>query len=184
MDIIKTAKNLLVLFTISMVLLCPPSISAQGLEYKIKASYLEKFTRFIDWPSNIIADDTAKPFIISVLGENPFNGTLDRMYSTITIKHRPVQIRYINHIDEIKNSHLLFIAKGNKKPLAEIMSVTKKTPILLVGETTGAAKNGVHINFYKSPERTIRFEINDQAVRESGFEISYLLLRLAKIVKQ
>ena len=41
-------------------------------EYKIKGVLLEKFVDFIDWPDGSDISDKSKPFVISVIGENPF----------------------------------------------------------------------------------------------------------------
>ena len=54
---------------------------AQESEYQIKAIFLEQFTRFIEWPISSPVSDTTKPFIITVIGENPFGPILERTYS-------------------------------------------------------------------------------------------------------
>ena len=154
----------------------------ESLEYKIKASYLEKFTRFIEWPSNTFEDHN-NPFIITVIGKNPFKNILDIMYSKIKIMNRNAETRYISNIEEINETHLLFISTVNKQRFNQILSRVKNKPILIVSDVKGYAKKGVHINFYTTKSKTIRFEINETAVRESGLKMSYLLLRLGKIIK-
>jgi len=63
-ELICQAKHLLVV----MLVLNLPAISmAQQGEYKIKAAFLEKFTRFIEWPESSNMSDKSKPFIISVI---------------------------------------------------------------------------------------------------------------------
>jgi hypothetical protein len=39
-------------------------------EYEVKAAFLEKFTRFIEWPSEVHIEDVSRPFVIGVIGEN------------------------------------------------------------------------------------------------------------------
>jgi hypothetical protein len=48
-------------------------IHAQTDEYLLKAGFLERFTRFIEWPGETNIADNTKPFVISVIGENPFD---------------------------------------------------------------------------------------------------------------
>jgi len=77
---------------------------------------------------------------------------------------------------------LLFISKSKEKELSKIHSLTKDKPILTISDANGFAEHGVHINLYLA-ENKIRFEINETAVRESNFSVSYRLLKEAKIVK-
>ena len=54
--------------------------------------------------------------------------------------------------------------------------------ILIIGDTKGFAKKGVHVNLYVESE-DFPFEINVNAAKESGLAIDYHILKLAKIVE-
>lgn len=164
------------------IILFPATICGQSIEYRVKANFLEKFTRFVEWPVDSSFADTTKAFVLSVIGESPFNGLLKEIYSEIKIKNKKVEIRYINKISEINGTHLLFISKSEKDSLSKIISVIGNKPVLTVSETEGYAQIGVHINFYLSKESTISFEINNKVLKKSGLYMSHLLLRIAKIV--
>ena len=153
----------------------------QEQEYQIKAVFLEQFTRFIEWPDSSAVSDTSAPFIVAVIGENPFGSILEKTYTKRKIKHKKVEIRTISTPDEIADCHLLFISSSNKKNLPEILSRTRNKPILTVGDTEGFAQEKVLINFYLSGKK-VKFEINEKAVHESGLVVSYMLLGLARIV--
>jgi len=176
--IISKRIQIIILF---VGLLLPVFASAQLSEYTIKAAFLERFTRFIEWPEESAIVDTSKPFILGVIGENPFGAILEEIYSTQKIRNKKVEIRYISDTNEIPECHLLFISKSEEKALSKILSFAKEKPILTISDTKGFAEKGVLINFSFS-ENKIRFEINESAVRDSGLSISYLLLRVAKIV--
>jgi len=153
----------------------------QEQEYQIKAVFLEQFTRFIEWPDSSTVSDTSAPFIVAVIGENPFGSILEKTYAKRKIKHKKVEIRTISTPDEIADCHLLFISSSNKKNLPEILSRTRNKPILTVGDTEGFAQEKVLINFYLSGKK-VKFEINEKAVHDSGLVVSYMLLSLARIV--
>ena len=153
----------------------------QSEEYVLKAAYLERITRFTDWPEEIAMSDTSKPFIIKVIGENPFGTTLEQMYSTTKIKNKSVEIDYISKPKEIDDCHLLFISSSMEKKFPKIIEYTKDKPILTISDTEGFGDKGVLINLYLS-EKRLRFEINETAVKESGLEMSYMLLKVAKII--
>jgi len=177
--IINKRIQIIILF---VGLLLPVFASAQSIEYTVKAVFLERFTRFIEWPEESAMADSSQPFVLGVIGESPFGSILEEIYSTQKIRDKKVEIRYISKLNEITGCHLLFLSESEKKELPKILSFTRDKPILTIGDTKGFADKGVLINFFFSKDK-IRFEINESVVRDSGLKMSYLLLQLAKIVK-
>jgi hypothetical protein len=154
---------------------------AQESEYTIKAVCLEKFTRFIEWPKKIAVEDTTNPFIMGVIGNNPFGPILERRYSRKKIRNKNVIIRYIKDLLEIDGCHLIFISRGNEDKITSILNYVKDKSILTVSDTPGFADKGVHINLYIF-NKNIQFEINEGAVEQSGLYMNFLLKIHAKVV--
>lgn len=150
-------------------------------EYKVKAVFLERFTRFVEWPEDANMDDPSMPFIICVIGNNPFKEILEQAYEKRMILGKPVEIRYISNPKDITPCHLLFISSSMKLRLEEILSYTNGKSILTVGDTEGFAEKGIQINFYFQEEST-RFSINETAVRNSPLKMDFRLLQYARIV--
>ena len=73
----------------------------QESEYQIKAIFLERFTRFIEWPNSSGISDTSTSFIIAVIGDNPFGSILEQTYAKQKIRNKKVEIRYISTPDNI-----------------------------------------------------------------------------------
>jgi hypothetical protein len=172
---------------ISLSILCLWSTafaqSAKSPEYMLKSAFLEKFTQFTDWPENSELSDISQPFVISVIGENPFKGSLKQMSQTRKIKNRKVEIRYISSTKEISPCHILFVSASKKDQVPAILLAVKNKPILTVSEFKGFAEKGGHINFYFTKKGTLHFEINEAMVRASGLRMHLLLIEIAKIVK-
>lgn len=165
----------------AMPVLCPASAYPDTREYAVKAVFLERFARFVEWPGE--SDDTAGPFVVAVIGENPFGPFLNRLYSKQKIKNRKVVIRYLSESTEhIPDCHILFISASMEEDIQSIVSATKDRPILTIGDTKGFAEKKVHINLYSEDEK-YPFEINPGAVRDSGLEMDHLLMNLAKIIE-
>lgn len=154
---------------------------AQAPEYQIKAEFLERFTRFIEWPMDSTASNTHSPFVIGLYGGNPFGTYLEELTARGTIKGKPIRVQEIENTEQIQACHILFVAGPAKRQLRQVISLTEARPILTVGDTDGFAEKGVLINFY-SVDNRIGFEINDSAVKRSGLKFSSKLLRLARIV--
>ncbi len=145
-------------------------------EFQVKAVFLEKFTRFIEWPLNVL--NASKPFVIGVIGEISFKRELSNIYLNQKIKKKKVDIRFVSEGEDISKCHLLFISESVKSRLSKIISLVKDKPILTVSNAKGFARKGVHINIYLRSGR-VRFEVNEKAVRDSGLLISYHLLKAA-----
>ena len=63
-----------------IVFLSPQYTYAQPGEYDIKAVFIGKIAQYIEWPADTGMIDANKPFVISVLGKNPFKTILEDMY--------------------------------------------------------------------------------------------------------
>jgi hypothetical protein len=151
-------------------------------EYTLKAVFLERFTRFIDWPEDTSQNNSPESFIINVMGNPEFSALLRNIYQTQEIQGKKVSIQDINNPDEIQKPHLLFISHTSDETLNSILELTRDTPTLTISDTEGFAEKGVMINFFMSRNKKIRFEINELAFKESELYISYKLLSVAKIV--
>ncbi|MBI5102048.1 MAG: YfiR family protein [Nitrospirae bacterium] len=173
----------LVATQLSAPLHTPASAAADsGIEeLTLKAVYIEKITRFVEWPRESAIDDTSKPFVIGIIGDNAFEPVLKKIFSSIKIRDKKVTVRRISDIDGIAGCHLLFISNISKEKLQKVLASTMGRPILTVGDTEGFAAGGVLVNFYVSNNK-LRFEINETAVRESVLSFSYMLMQIAKIV--
>ena len=155
--------------------------SAQSREYQIKAAFLYNFAQFIDWPSAAFANTNA-PFNIGILGDDPFDGSLDQTIQDETIGgHRIVAVRS-QHIEDLKNCQMIFVCKSEKKHVGEILTELDSKPILTVSEIDGFAQRGGGINFFLAGTK-VRFEINPGAAQSDGLKISSQLLSLGKIVQ-
>ena len=169
------------LISIIMLLGLPFRVNAQEDVMVVKAVYLERFTRFVDWPESVDDGDTTKHFVIGVIGNKDFVPLLEEVYANQKVKNRTVSVRYFNAPQDIVGCHLLFVTTTNNNKLSQILSVTEEQPILTVGDTRGYAEAGVLINL-SLVDNKIRFAINDAAVRKSGLRLSSLLLQWAQIV--
>lgn len=154
---------------------------SQPSEYLLKAVFIEKFTRFIEWPERYQLADSTQPFIIGILGKNPFDVDLSALFHDQTIKNKPVEIHYYERINDISACNLLFISESEKERIREIVDFLDEKPILTVGDSDAFSGQGIIINMFISDNK-IRFEIDEEAVHRAGFHVSYLLLKEAVIV--
>lgn len=166
-------------FLLILVGFCDPTFAQQAEEYALKASYIERFVQFVEWPTDMPAD-TTEPFEIGIIGQDPFEGGLEEVFGNVQVSDQKVRIRRVALVDEIQSCDLLFISKSEKESLQSILKVTSNMAILTVGDSEGYAKAGVIINFFVDDDR-LHFKINIKAARNSGLEIDPFLLDYAQI---
>jgi hypothetical protein len=150
---------------------------AKPSEYQLKAAFLFNFAKFIEWPPEAFAEKES-PFIIGILGDNPFGKELERTILGKTVNGRMLEIRTFDSPAEAKKCHILFIGSSENKRLPEVLDNLHGTSVLTVSDWVHFTKNGGMINFVLESNR-IRFRINDQAARGAGLKISSKLLNLA-----
>ena len=174
------ARSVLPLLALVLALASPAA--SQVPEYEAKSEFLERFTRFIDWPPGSSAEAPGTPFVIGVVGRDPFGPYLDALAAR-PIKGKRVRVRRLpgNSPDLAGCCHLLYIAASEARELPRIVSRLADRPVLTVGDTRGFAEAGVLINLVEDGGR-IGFEVNEPAVRRSGLKFNSKLLRLARLV--
>jgi len=173
--------SILAVLPLFILLVEVPAIAES--EYGVKAVMLKQIAKLIEWPERSGISDKTKPFIIAVIGRNPFGGNLKNIYESQKqkIKEKQVEIRYISKNEDIDGCHLLFVTRSMKKKLKDIIAYTKGKPILLIADSSGFARAGVHINFFFQ-EKSTRFRVNHQALEDAGLFPSYHLLKHAIII--
>ena len=173
------ARTALWLFVFAIAFAHP--VFAQYTETEIKAVYLERFTRFIEWPKHSASADASQPFVLGVIGKNPFGSTLNAIYKNIKIKNRSVLLAFYSNKAQISRCDLLYISSSEKDSIRSILALIGEKPILTVGDSKGLAEQGVHINLYRKNNK-LHYEINESALLKSGFTVWAQLLNSAKIV--
>ncbi len=170
---------------IAIILFCciciSTSILGQPNEYLIKGILLEKFSRFVEWPEYDNVNISQDPFIIGVIGRNPFDPDLETLYENRLIKSKAVEIKHISYIHDVEQCNLLFIARSEKYRLPQIVDKVRNMPILTISDSDEFSGKGIIINI-KLEDEKIRFDIDESAAHNSGLSVSHLLLKEAKVI--
>jgi hypothetical protein len=179
---------------------------AESAEHEIKAAFLLNFTKFVTWPDKAF-EKPESPFVIGILGQDPFGATLDKMFEGKTFKDRKIEIRRFSWPErkgpdgkpregeaapagdealralarDLKACHLLFVCSSEEPRLPELAGMLKGAPVLTVGESEDFAKRLGVIGFFIEAKK-VRFQINTDAAARAQLEISSRLLRLASVV--
>jgi hypothetical protein len=150
-------------------------------EYEIKAAFLYNFAVFVEWPLSTFPDG-GSPFVVGVVGRDPFGPVLEESFRGKNVGGRPLAIKRVADVKDLGACHLVFVPASEREKMPRILESLKGTSTLTVGESDGFASGGGCIGFY-AEGRKIRFGINLHAVERAGLKVSSKLLRLARVIE-
>jgi hypothetical protein len=150
-------------------------------EREIKATFLFNFAQFVEWPKESFAGPDA-PFVIGVLGEDPFGAILDEVVRGETVKNRAFVVTRFRRAEDVAVCHILFISGSEAPEDARIFDTLRGRPILTVGDADGFASGGGMIRFV-TENKHVRLRVNLEAARAAHLTISSQLLRAAQVVR-
>ncbi|HEX9933563.1 MAG TPA: YfiR family protein [bacterium] len=151
-------------------------------EYEVKAAFLYNFAKFVEWPTSAVRDTTS-PFVIGVLGRDPFGAILDQVIGSKSIKGKRLVIRRFSDWTGLSFCHLLFVSSSERTNLSLILEKLSRSCTLTVAEMEGFTENRGMVQFVMRDNR-IHFMINAVAADEAGLKLSSKLLNLAVGVKK
>ena len=158
---------------------------AAASEYQLKAAFLFNFTKFTDWPSSAFTNSSGATLVIGVLGHDPFGAALDDVVKGEAVNGRPIVIKRFQSGDDPSACHVLFVSRSEKDRRSSLLETLKKKPVLTVSDLDQFCQQGGMINLVLSAGGTVKPEINPDAARAAGVQISSKLLNLpmVKLVK-
>jgi len=144
-------------------------------QYEVEAAYLCNFGKFVAWH---VRDHTDSPFLICILGNDPFGTVLDRTVSGETLKNRPVQDKRILRAQDAAGCSILYISSSESARLNKILSAIQEAPVLTVSDIPDFVQQGGMIQFVVREGR-VRFQVNLAPTQRNGLTMSSELLKVA-----
>lgn len=150
---------------------------ADADEYEVKAAYLYRFLPFVTWPEEArIAP--AQPIVVGIVGEDPFGTRLADALRGKDIEGHPIVLKHFRSFADYQPSAVVFVDRSEQKQYAMILSRLEGQPVLVVGEGEEFCRAGGSIGFLMVGNK-VRFTINQDAIRQSGLQVSSKLMALA-----
>ncbi len=146
-------------------------------EARIKAAYIYNFLGFTRWPSSIVIDIN----VCVYGGTKDYNSAFSSM-TAIVKAGKPLGIKFVGISDKLHSLNgcqIIFITRSAKSNTRKILSYTKDSHSLTVGESDDFLEKGGMINFVRKGDK-IRFEINVAAYETAELRISSKVLRIAE----
>ena len=164
-----------------LALLLSTAVSAVAPdEYQVEAVFLLHFTQFVEWPQQGFTD-AHTPFVIGVLGRDPFGSALDEAVRGETVNGRPLVIKRFAAAADVGPCQILFIDRSAVGDADRVIASLSHSGTLTVSDVDVPAPADVIIRFLNE-DRRIRLRINVDYARNAGLTISSKLLRPAQVV--
>jgi hypothetical protein len=158
-----------------------PAQTAEPLsDYQVKAAFLLNFTKFIEWPTEAF-EDAASPLAICVLGEDPFDGTLDQLVAGEMVDGRKLVVKRMKKPPALKACQVLFVSSA-ERDVSSIVSGLGPG-VLTVGDSSQFLREGGIITFVVS-DRRVHFDISQPAASRARLTLSARLLGVARFVQR
>jgi hypothetical protein len=154
--------------------------AAAPSEDQVEAVFVFNFAHFVEWPPQSFATPN-EPFIIGILGSDPFGAHLDEVVRGEQINGHPLQVQRFRSLADVGRCQILFIDRSENERIDQILAALNGRSVLTVSQADGAAEHGVMIQFAVENSR-VRLRINVESARAAGLTISSKLLRPAAIV--
>ena len=154
--------------------------SAPRDEYELKAAFVLNFASLVHWPDSALEEATTPD--VAVMADTDPYALIERALDGRSAGGHLVRSRRAVSLDELGGAHIVFVTRDSGVGAEDVVSATLGKNVLLIGESRDFARRGGAINFY-TEYRKIRFEVNPEAVKKAGLQISSRLLSVAKILE-
>jgi hypothetical protein len=163
--------------------LAHPSLTCAGpREYDVKAAFIYNFTQFVEWPNAASAGDDA-PFVVAVMGHDPFDGALEQILTNKFVGKRPIVIKHFDSAADVGPCQLLFVPATLDDSLRAILDNVGKAQVLTIGESEAFMAAGGGIRLFLEDGK-MRFQINPETLDAATLKASAKLLKLARIYRK
>jgi len=166
-----------------VMLLAAPAAFAQANEQAVKAAFIPKFSRYVDFPAPA-QPGAGQPYYLCVIGRDPFGSLIDKAAATEVVDGHPIAVRRFANTDAgaVAGCHIAFLAGANDRATAAMIEALRRQPTLTVTDArSGRARGMIHFTIVGG---RVRFHIDQAAAAQRGIAISSRLLALALDVKQ
>jgi len=163
-----------------------PTIRAQQAkpsEYKVKAIYLYNFGKFVEWPEARETRDQSAPFLICVLGKDPFGSLLESTIKGEDVNGMNLSAKRVSNAADATGCRILFISSSEADRVVKILEELHSKPILTVSDIANFCDRGGMIQFELKEEK-VRFAVNMTAAEKAGLTLSSQLVKVATSVRR
>lgn len=143
----------------------------------LKAAFVYNFLDYVEWP------DQPEVYRVVVLGDSYVTKPLQMISERKKVKGRKIQVLTYPKITAFDTCNVLYLSSELAAEIDTVRALVEGWTVLIIGESPGLAEKGVAFNIVPDG-RTMRFEVNQRALRRAGLTAGSQLLKLATFVDE
>jgi len=166
------------------VALASAPATTQMDEYSIKAAYLYNFSKYVGWPDGTFSAPTT-PFVICVVGDDPFGGRLDDTVAGKTSGDgRPLAVRHPKADDSaaLHECQIVFLSKSEQKRSSKLLAAVRGAAVFTVADFTPFAEEGGVANLRIDGSK-VKVDLNMTAANQANLKVSGKLQQVANLLQ-
>lgn len=165
----------------SITLFCAPLAAQESSEYRLKAAFVERFTRFITWKDST---KLTSGVTIGIIGdENDAFLKFKEFFTSVPIQNTPVEVLNVTESDSISGFTILFITPSREEYLDSFfLKIQELESVLTIGDEESFCEKGVMISFKVEGDK-LKFNMNPSAFEKGKLTASSFLLKMATIIE-
>jgi hypothetical protein len=149
---------------------------------RVEAAFVYNFTQFVEWPADAFASKDA-PFVVAIVGEDPFAGALDQAMTGKSVNGRPVVVRHFASAERVEGCQVLFVPEAQDEAVSAVLARAAGRPILTVGQSDAFMRGGGAVRLFVEDGR-MKFQIDPDVVDGAKLKASAKLMKLARIYRK
>jgi hypothetical protein len=159
------------LLAIVCAALTAEAASARLDEYRVRAAFLLKLAKFVQWPR-----DGSLTFCVT--GDEEFGVAMTTTAGAANGGNsRDVVVRNVSPKDDLSKCDVVYVGHGATSHTADILKQIEGVPVLAVGESDAFLNEGGIVRVFVE-DKKIRFQVNGSTADKRGLKISSQLLSL------
>ena len=181
--LLRTASNkrlLLIAIIFVTSIYQPPSHAVISLEHKVKAAYIFKMLKFIEWKNDSQDSSSANNLNICVVGSGPIVEAIGLLDSK-KAKGQPISVNNKSAADNLESCQIVFVARSEHNNIKSILSKTSPKTNLTISDIDGFARSGGMVELALI-ENKVKLVINLIKTNNSLIQFSSKLLNIAILI--
>jgi len=154
----------------------------RATEYEVKASYIDSFPQYIEWPARAWTSADA-PFRICIVGSDPFGAAIDRATRGQSVQGHRIAVERQAVDANLSRCQMVFVPSDQTARSAAILKSLNSSSVLTIGEDLEFLRAGGALAMVVDGGR-VRFDINLRSADVKDLHWSSKLLRLARDVSR
>jgi hypothetical protein len=152
------------------------SVSAPGL----KAAYLFNFTKFVEWPTDVVPEGT--PLALCIVSDEAVADALEQTIKGQTVQGRGLVVRRLGADAPLPTCHVLYLAGSDQKRWLDSTRMLDGRLVLTVSDAARFAQTGGMVELSLERGR-MQIAVNTDALQRAKVRLSSRVLALATIVR-